>query len=319
MRTLFKKKISQNALAAVCPGRDGVAVARVRRDRDLPPVLELCCYQPLEPGQKPADIFEDLADKYRLDRFICVSLVELGSYSLLMVEAPDVQPEELRSAVRWRIRDLIDFHIDDAVVDVFEVPDTKATGKNKMMYAVVARSDIVKRQIDDLESAGINLNVIDIPELALRNIAALLPEDAGGVALVYISESWGLITITRQSTLYLSRRIDKGTNDLPDTAMHDGDPDVIEPWLDSIIIEIQRSLDYYESHFAQPQVTSLVLTPLPREVPGIAEYISENLEIPTRILDVETLLDTQEEIDNIVQSRCLLAIGAALREESKSL
>lgn len=319
MRTLFKKKISQNALAAVYPGRDGVALARIRHDKDLPPVLELCRYLSLEAGQKQTDLLEDLADKYRLDRFFCISLVELGSYSLLMVEAPDVQLEELRAAVRWRIKDLIDFHIDDAVVDVFEVPDTKAAGKNKMMYAVVARSDIVKRQIDDMENAGINLNVIDIPELALRNIAALLPEDAGGVALIYISESWGLITITRQSTLYLSRRIDKGTNDLPDTAMHDSDPEVIEPWLDSIIIEIQRSLDYYESHFAQPQVTSLVLTPLPREVSGIAEYIAENLEIPTRILDVESLLDTQEEIDSTMQSRCLLAIGAALRQESKSL
>jgi len=319
MRTLFKKKIAQNALAAVKPDRNGIALARVRHDGDRPPVLEMCRYRPLEPGQKQTDLLEDITRQHDLDRYVCVSLVELGGYSLLMVETPDVQPEELRAAVRWRIKDLIDFHIDDAVVDVFEVPDTKAAGKNKMMYAVVARAENVKRRIDELENAGINLNVIDIPELALRNIAALLPEDAGGVALIYIGESWGLITITRQSTLYLSRRIDKGTNELPDTAMHDGDADVIEPWLDSIIIEIQRSLDYYESHFAQPQVTSLVLAPLPREVPGIAEYISENLEIPTRILDVGSLLDTEEEVDADTQSRCLLAIGAALRQESRSL
>lgn len=316
---MFKKKIQPNALAAVCPGRDGVAFARIRHEKDLPPVLDLCRFQPLEPGQSERDLLADISGEYKLDRYVCVSLVELGDYSLLMVEAPDVQPEELRAAVRWRIKDLIDFHIDDAVIDVFEVPDTKATGKNKMMYAVVARSDAVKRQIDELEGAGINLSVIDIPELALRNIASLLPEDAGGVGLVYIQEDRGLITITRQSTLYLSRRIEKGTNALPDTVMHAGDPDVMEPWLDSIIIEIQRSLDYYESHFAQPQVSSLVLTPLPREVPGIAEYITKNLEIPTRILEINSLLDSREDIDPAMQSQCLLAIGAALRHESRAL
>ncbi|MEX2353015.1 MAG: pilus assembly protein PilM, partial [Gammaproteobacteria bacterium] len=239
---------------------------------------------------------------------------------LLMVEAPDVQPDELRAAIRWKIKDLIDYHIDDAVVDVFEVPDTKAAaGKNRMMYAVVARTASVKDRIDSLVNADLNLNVIDIPELALRNIASLLPEDVGGVALVYIGEDKGLITITRQSTLYLSRRIEKGINALPDTLMQGDDPEVIHDWLDAIIVEIQRSLDYYESHFAKPQVSSVILTPLPRQIDGVAEYISSQLEIPARMLDVNTLIDVQEPIDPALQASCILAIGAALRKESAAL
>ena len=251
MPGLFKKKIRRDTVAAICPGSEGVALAEIRRDKDVPPLLDVCRFLPLEPGQSEKSLLHNLAGEYHLDRYPCVSLVELGEYSLLMVEAPDVQPDELRAAIRWRIKDLIDFHIDDAVVDVFEVPDTKAAGKNKMMYAVVARSSAVKQRIDALLDADVNLDVIDIPELALRNIAALLPEDAGGVALLYISDYRGLITITRQSTLYLSRRIEKGISALPDMAMQADDPDIIEPWLDNIIVEIQRSLDYYESHSRQ--------------------------------------------------------------------
>jgi len=84
-------------------------------------------------------------------------------------------------------------------------------------------------------------------------------------------------------------------------------------------VEVQRSLDYYESHFAQPQVSSIVIAPLPGEVPGIETYIAEQLEIPTRILDVNALIDTTEPVDPRVQSDCLLAIGAALRQESRML
>lgn len=317
MPGLFKKKIRRDTVAAICPGSEGVALAEIRRDKDVPPLLDVCRFLPLEPGQSEKSLLHNLAGEYHLDRYPCVSLVELGEYSLLMVEAPDVQPDELRAAIRWRIKDLIDFHIDDAVVDVFEVPDTKAAGKNKMMYAVVARSSAVKQRIDALLDADVNLDVIDIPELALRNIAALLPEDAGGVALLYISDYRGLITITRQSTLYLSRRIEKGISALPDMAMQADDPDIIEPWLDNIIVEIQRSLDYYESHYSQPQVSSIVIAPLPREIPGIAEYITDQLEIPTRILDVNMLIDTKEAVENELQSECLLAIGAALRQESR--
>lgn len=319
MLGLLKKKVRQNTVAAICPGADGVALAQIRREKDIPPLLELCSYQELEPDKSEKVLLDKVTGKYGLDRMLCVTMVELGTYSLLMVEAPDVQADELRAAVRWRIKDLIDFHIDDAVVDVFEVPDTKTAGRNKMMYAVVARSAMVKHRIDQLLDAGLNLNVVDIPELALRNIASLLPEDVGGVGLVYLGRDRGLITITRQGILYLSRRIEKGTNSMPATAMHTHDMDVIEDWLDGIIVEIQRSLDYYESHFALPPVSSLVVTPLPTEIPRISEYISEQLDIPTRLLDINSLIDTEKPIDLELQSRCFLAIGAALRQESKTL
>ena len=312
---LLKKKMHANTLAAVCPDGAGVAVAQIRRDNDAPPMLELCQYQDFESGKDDKVALEKLVKDKKLDHSLCVSLVELDDYSLVMVEAPEVQPEEMVAAVRWRIKDLIDFNVDDAVIDVFEVPDTKAGSNKTMMYAVVARIAQVKHRIEKLLGAGLNLDIIDIPELALRNIAAMLPEDVAGVAMVYIGKDKGLITITRQDTLYLSRRINTGVSALPDTLMQNNDPTVIEGWLGGVIIEIQRSLDYYESHFALPPISSLVVAPMPDHVPGVAEYISSQLDISTRMLDVKTLVDTEEELDYQKQSQCLLAIGAALRSE----
>ena len=316
----LKKKIRPNTITAVCPDQGGISIAKVRQGKDIPPILELCTFQHHDDTQPEENLLKKISEDYDLESFACVSTMELGSYSLLMVEAPDVQPEELRVAIRWRIKDLIDFHIDDAVVDVFEVPDTKgAAGRNKMMYAVVSRTVSVKSKIDKLLDAELNLTVTDIPELALRNIASLLPEDVGGVAMAYLGEDKGLITITRQTTLFLSRRIDKGFSSLPDSFMQDNDQEVTRDWLNSIIVEVQRSLDYYESHFSNSQIASIVLTPLPRQLDGVTEYISEQLGIPARILDVNSLIDVSENIDQQLQSECILAIGAALRKESKAL
>ena len=182
-----------------------------------------------------------------------------------------------------------------------------------MMYAVVARNSVVRRQIELLTDAGLNLEVIDIPELALRNIAALLPEDVAGVAMLYLSENNGLITITRQTTLYLSRRIDAGY------AMLGGELEAAAPRLDRIVVEIQRSLDYYESHFSQPPVTNVVIAPIPEPITGLDEYLARQLGIAVRMLDINSLIDAEMPLDPEVQSKCLLAIGAALREESKEL
>ena len=52
-------------------------------------------------------------------------------------------PAELRAAMRWRLKDSIDFRVEDAVIDVFDVPDQNRGGHGRMMYAVAARRSAV--------------------------------------------------------------------------------------------------------------------------------------------------------------------------------
>ena len=292
-----------------------ISLASIRREKDMPPSLELCDVQPIETFSVRDAELARIAKQNELDNYLCHSVLELGEYHLLMVEAPDVKPEEVRAAIRFRIRELIDFDINDAVVDVFNVPAAKSAGSAKMVYAVVAKASSVKERIDRLNEAGLKLDIIDIPELALRNVASLLPEDVAGVALLYVDRRQGLITITKQSELFLSRTIKAGYERLPEAVLSVMDDEDCMRWLDQIVIEVQRSMDFYESHFGQPQVSSLVMSPLGKEIPGMTEYLSEQLQINVRILDVNDLIDTKESIANDIQSQCLLAIGTALRQE----
>ena len=126
---LFKHKLDETALVAVCPAEDGIPYARVRRQKDQSPTLELCKVQKLENiGIRGAEIAR-LTRAERLHDQVCITTLDIGAYSLLFVEAPDVPSSELRAAIRWRVKDLIDFHIDDAVIDVFDVPNQRATTK----------------------------------------------------------------------------------------------------------------------------------------------------------------------------------------------
>src|SRR5690606_14958471 len=146
--SILKKSIAQNITVAVCPTATGVTLAQVRREPGLPAVLEVCESHEAKKTEL-AGLLSQLCRQHDLDSYTCISVMDAGSYNLLLVEAPDVQPAELRAAIRWKIKDMIDFHLDDAVIDVFEVPDQKAAGRNQMMYAVVARASKVKQRIDD--------------------------------------------------------------------------------------------------------------------------------------------------------------------------
>lgn len=239
---------------------------------------------------------------------------------------------ELKAAVRWRIKDLIDFHIDDAIIDVFDIPGQQERGRPKLMYVVASRTSTVEQHIKLLEHNNLNLEVIDIPELALRNIAALLPEDKSGVATLYIGRHHGMLIMTRANTLYLSRRIELGLEQLKgylskpeqeDEFVLDGEepgmPEVLQRALDNIVLEIQRSLDYYESHFSLPPVGGLVMVPMEENIPGMMGYLGGNLGVPVRTLDLNALIECDETLTDQLQSQCLFAIGAALREEKRAL
>jgi len=309
------KRSFGNGLLAVCPAADGVAAAVVRREHGVPPSLDLCQFFPTpdHTDARQAAVNRMVKDG-GFNRIACTSALDLNAYSLMLVEAPDVPKAELAGAMRWRVKDLLDFSVDEAVIDFFEVPAQKGSDRSRQVFVVAARASVIKQRADLLLDAGLKLTAIDIPELCLRNVTALLPEDVGGVAFVYLARNQGLITLTRQATLYFSRRLQAGTEILWQQQADTVTPE-IEGWLDSVVIEVQRSLDYYESHFTVPPIAGLVLGPLGRPVAGVAEYLKSQLGLPCRVLDLNELIDVRGKLSPEMQVRCLPAIAAALRTE----
>lgn len=243
-------------------------------------------------------------------RLPTVSVMPASSYSMLLVEAPDVAADELRAAVRWRIKDLIDFHIDDAVLDVFQMPDRARISANRMMYAVAAKADRVQGEVEAVEDAGLKLTAIDILELSLRNLATRLETEGRGVGLLYLGETSGVLLIVRQGTLYLARRFETGVRTLNDaSAMRS---EVVA----GLALEARRSLDYFESHYEQSAVPAIYTSGL---TATDIDQMTAELGLSIRNFDLGTLFETSVDYDDELCRRCLPAIGAALRHEQVAL
>ncbi|MDE2088567.1 MAG: hypothetical protein KGJ12_00955 [Gammaproteobacteria bacterium] len=297
---------------------EGVCITRVVREKGQRPQLELCEFTPCAESERLKTLAEGV-QRYQLEGTPCVAVMEPGSYSLLQVEAPDVDPTELKAAVRWRIKDLIDFHIDDAVIDVFDIPGQTQRGRVRMMYVVAARTSLIQHRVDLLNAAGVELSAIDITELVLRNVTALLPEDVAGVALLHLRPDGGLITLTRQSTLYLARALDVAA-DLSGPQTEAPGAAVTPRLLDTIALEIQRSFDYYESYFSQPPLSGLVISAQPPAAASdLIPQVGSHLGGSVRALNLNAALECREPLSEHLQALCLPAIGAALRVEEKAL
>ena len=308
----LKRRGSDSGLTAIGLMADGVCIARIDWQGGHRPKLLESGYHAWEAGTAPERQLQRLAGQFQLKQARCTTLLDESEYTLLLTEAPDVRPEELKTALRWRVKDLIDFHINDATLDVFELPGVETGGRAREMYAVAARNEAIRRRADQLQAAGINLDVIDIPEMAQRNLAALLPEDLQGVAVMSFGNRGGLLTVSRQGELYLSRVLDVGIEHLVHTEGQAG-------YYDRVVLEVQRSLDYYESHFRQQPIQHLVLAPAAAHLPELLEYLRANLGVSVSVMNLAQLVEMKSGLPPELEGPCLFALGAALRREEKAL
>ena len=311
---LSKKIAMARGRVGLCLQDGQLAMAVVRRDAPGSAVLERCELQSV-PGGGSVDSRAALLRGAGLPRLAVSCVLQPGDYQLVTVEAPDVPPAELRAAMRWRLKDLIDIRIEDAIIDVFAIPTQARAAQGRMMYAVAARRSVVEGLSATLAELP-QFDVVDIPELCLRNVVALLPAAQGGVALLHLGEQTATVIVVRGTTYYFSRQMSlRGALNLDAEAA--GAASDIDGA--AVVLELQRSLDYYERHFDQPPISKLVIAPAGARAQALAAELARESGFELSVLDLNALMKCTTPVPDEMQAACLLAVGAALREERRSL
>ncbi|WP_371868872.1 type IV pilus biogenesis protein PilM [Duganella lactea] len=282
---------------------------------DAKAVVEVAAFYPSDTSFSP-EALERLHKDLKAGAYHCGTLLNGGEYQLLMVDAPNVPQDELKTAVRWRLKDMLDFHIDDATIDVLDIPvDTSAASRGHSMFAIAARNVLIQSRQALFSEVKLDLNLIDIPEMAQRNISALLETDGRGLAMLSFDADGGLLTITYKAELYLSRRIDVTLAQLLE---HDAGRQ--QALFDKITLELQRSLDHFDRQFSYVNVLKLMLAPTGAE--GLHAHLATNLYMPVEAMTLDDVFDLSKvpALQAVAQQqRFFLTLGAALRHEEVKL
>lgn len=227
-------------------------------------------------------------------------VLPLDQYQVFQMERPEgVDESELADALKWKLKDFLDFSPTDAVSDVFPFPEDASRGRGVLVNVVAARKSLVSELVALVGASDLVLDRIDIAELALRNLTSVLDENQRGVALVHLRENYGQMIVCRDDTLYLSRRLDVATAELRDVARQ-------ESAVQSLALEMQRSLDYYESQLGQVPPAIVRVVARDSALP-LASMVSSYVAAGVEMLDW-AVLGLEQPLD----SRCLPAWSAGL-------
>lgn len=313
---LFAKPKKAAGRMAVALQEDGVLTAKVTCVPGNRPAVEGLRFYPGIPAAAASAL--DRISKESQPIWPCTALLSSGEYQILSLDAPNVPKEELKAAIRWRLKDMLDFHVDDAAIDVLDVPvANEAPSRGHSMFAIAARNQIIAARQEVFEKSKLSLDVIDIPEMAQRNIAALFETDGRGLAMLYFDLTGGLLTVTHDGELHLSRRIDITFSQLQSASESES-----SEYFERITVEVQRSLDHFDRHSRHISLSRLMLAPIGVGAEALQSYLAANLYLPVETLRLEDVLDiskSPELNDENGQQRYFLAVGAALRREEIAL
>lgn len=274
------------------------------------------------PGQRPqikgldsfgidsdeADALARLAQGKGLKRFRCTTLLGEAEYRVAQLDAPSVPDDERLQALRWRMKDAVDFPVESAALAVADIPSQP--GRQAAVFAIAAAQAVVAERMAGFAQAKIPLEAIDIPEMAVRNVAALFEEANRGLAFLAMSRGDSLLTISYQGELCLSRRIDMS----PDALVQE-EPERRRLAQERLALELQRTLDNFDRQYGFISVSRLIVAS-EADCAALVAALADNLYVPVQAMDLAQVADFPDlpELRQIErQAQGLLAIGAALR------
>lgn len=228
-------------------------------------------------SSSPQEPLATLVSEQGLDGARTRVVLGQAQYQIFQAERPNVEPSELTEAVRWKLGDLLDYPASEAVIDTFPFPEDASRDRGALINAVCAHQDEIQRTVDRVQGAGLALECIDVTELALRNLLARIDEEGRGAAMVYLGEETGCVVFCRAEVLYMARRLDIPQARLRDAATQ-------EQTVQDLALEIQRSLDYYESQLRQIPPSRVHLAGHPQALP-LAGMI--NAQVTAEVVDID--------------------------------
>lgn len=213
-------------------------------------------------------VLDGIVKEYDLEDAVTYWLLSPSDYQLNLIESIPVPKDEFRNALTWRIRSLINYPVDEAAIDYFELPAKKNTPSSPLIATVTSQKTQLSEMVNVLHKTNLNLAVIDIPELALLQLVKPYETDEKSTAFIYIGSSKIILNISCKQTLYFTRHLD-----LPFAGGGSLD-------LEKIALDVMRYFDFFRSQWRYPAPRRIFLGGNRDDMAAISESLGKSFSNP---------------------------------------
>ena len=252
--------------------------------------------------------------------------------------------QEIEEVVVTEADKYIPYPIDEINID-FNVLGVSAKNSAMLDVLIVAsRSENVSNRVEAINGSGLAAKIVDVESYAVERAAQLMLSDlpAKGdkknIAILDIGAVYTHLFILHSMKIIFAREEEFGGKQLVDSVMqqygmqrHDAmvameqgslpadyDDNVLQPFKELILLQVKRALQFFFSSSNHTFVDHIVLAGGVAKLPGVAQLIQEQINIPTTIADPFAHMRFSKMVDRDAisydSSKLMIACGLALRQ-----
>jgi MSHA biogenesis protein MshI len=167
-------------------------------------------------------------------------------YQLLQADKPNVEPGEVTQALIWSVKDMVSEPITNIHLDYFESSLISSSKVN----VVVSSRQFLTQLASACDANGVDVAGISIEELAFSHL--LDRDNTAHMLVAHLPQQELLLLVVKAGEVLMQRRV-RGFNQLNKATLEE----LKLGLADNLSLEIQRSMDYFESQLRQAPVGSI--------------------------------------------------------------
>ena len=215
---------------------------------------------------------------------------------------------DLESNITLEAEQHIPYPMDEVNFDFEVLGESKHSSESMDVLLAATRSENVESRVAAAEIAGLKVDVVDLESHALELLFSTLVQDVDENAVVAVVDfgasmtgmtvfESGKVTFSREQafggkelTEEIMQRyglsleeagLAKKTGGLPEGYI----PEVLDPFRDNMVRQVNRFLQFYYASTQQSQVDKMLLSGGSASIPGIDEQIQASINIPTNLVN----------------------------------
>ena len=213
----------------------------------------------------------------------------------------DMSDEEREVQIRMDAEQYIPFPLDEVSLDFEVLPDRLANPNRVNVLLVATRTENVDTRVEVLELAGLVAKVADVESYAMERafsvFADTLPMGANTVGILDIGHTMTTLSVMQKGKIIYTREQVFGGRQLTQdvqsryglsfeeagrakkerTLPDDYDTEVLEPFLDAVVQQAARSLQFFFSSSQFNEIDHILLAGGNANIPGLAKLLQQKL------------------------------------------
>ena len=253
----------------------------------------------------------------------------------------DMTDEEREVQIRMDAEQYIPFPLDEVSLDFEVLPDRLANPNRVNVLLVATRTENVDTRVEVLELAGLTAKIAEVESYAMERafsvFADTLPMGANTVGILDIGHTMTTLSVMQKGKIIYTREQVFGGRQLTQdvqsryglsfeeagrakkerTLPDDYDTEVLEPFLDAVVQQAARSLQFFFSSSQFNEIDHILLAGGNANIPGLAKLLQQKLGYRVTIANpfLQMGFSSQIDIKKIENdaSSLMVACGLALR------